>query len=76
VREVAPIVAFGVMNVWVMLGLAAVVVSEKLSRHGETIGRIAGTAVIVLALLVAVSPRVAEAVVPSMPSGPPNMAGM
>lgn len=69
-------VAFGVMNVWAMLGLAAVVVSEKLSRHGETIGRVAGAAFIVLALFVAVSPQVAEAAVPSIPSGPPSTAGM
>jgi predicted metal-binding membrane protein len=69
-------VAFGVMNVWAMLGLAAVVVSEKLARHGETIGRLAGAAFIVLALFVAASPQVADAVVPSTPSDASTMTGM
>jgi predicted metal-binding membrane protein len=69
-------IAFGVMNLWAMLGLAVVVVSEKLLRHGETIGRFAGVVFVVLALLVAASPRVADAVVPSMPSGPEPMMDM
>jgi predicted metal-binding membrane protein len=69
-------VAFGVMNVWAMLGLAAIVVSEKLLRHGEAIGRLAGAAFIVLALSVAASPRVADVVVPSMPSGAATMTDM
>jgi predicted metal-binding membrane protein len=62
-------VAFGVMNVWAMLGLATIVVTEKLLRHGEAIGRLAGAALIVLGLTVAVSPAVADAVIPSMSSG-------
>jgi predicted metal-binding membrane protein len=66
-------VAFGVMNVWAMLGLAAMVVSEKLLRHGEAIGRLAGAAFIVLALSIAASPRVADNLVPSMPSGAATM---
>jgi predicted metal-binding membrane protein len=69
-------IAFGVMNVWAMLGLAAIVVSEKLSRHGEAVGRVAGAAFIVLGLSVAASPRVAEAVVPAMPSSAPAMSEM
>jgi predicted metal-binding membrane protein len=60
--------AFGVMNLWAMLGLAVIVFSEKLLPHGETIGRLAGAAFVVLALLVASSPRVADAVVPSSPA--------
>lgn len=63
-------VAFGIMNVWAMLGLAMVVVSEKLLRNGQMIGRLAGAVFVVLALLVAASPRVADAIVPSMPSMP------
>jgi predicted metal-binding membrane protein len=59
---------FGIMNVWAMLGLAAIVFSEKLLRHGETVGRLAGAAFLALALLVAISPRVADAVVPSNPA--------
>jgi len=68
--------AFGVMNVRAMLGLAGVVVSEKLLRHGKAIGRLAGAVFIVLALLVAASPRVADAVVPSAPRDAGTMTGM
>ncbi len=60
--------AFGVMNLWAMLGLAVIVFAEKLLPHGETIGRLFGAAFVVLALLVASSPRVADAVVPSSPA--------
>jgi len=59
-------VAFGVMNVWAMIGLAAIVVGEKVLRRGQTVVRIAGVAFLVLAVLVLVSPSVADAVVPSM----------
>ena len=69
-------VAFGIMNVWAMLGLAAVVVSEKVLRHGPTIARLAGMVFVVLALFVAMSPRFAEAIVPSMPSDPAPMTNM
>jgi len=61
-------VAFGVMNVWAMVGLAAVVLGEKLLRAGEVIARLAGVVFVALALLVAVSPRVADAVVPETPT--------
>ena len=60
--------AFGVMNLWAMLGLAVIVFSEKLLPHGETIGRVVGAALVALALLVATSPRVADAIVPSTPA--------
>jgi predicted metal-binding membrane protein len=60
-------VGLGVMNVWLMLGLATVVLGEKLARHGVAFGRVAGMAFLALAFLVAVSPSVADAVVPSMP---------
>ena len=69
-------IAFGIMNVWAMLGLAAVVVSEKVLRHGSTIARLAGIAFVLLALFAALSPRVAEAIVPSMPSDPAPMTNM
>jgi predicted metal-binding membrane protein len=69
-------IAFGIMNVWAMLGLAAVVVSEKVLRYGSTIARLAGIAFVLLALFAALSPRVAEAIVPSMPSDPAPMTNM
>jgi len=59
-------VAFGVMNVWVMLALAAIVVSEKVLPRGEVLGRLAGGVFLLLALLVFASPSVADALVPSM----------
>jgi hypothetical protein len=46
----------------------------KLSRHGQFIGRAAGSVLIALAVLVAVSPSIAEAVTPG--PGPTSMAGM
>lgn len=69
-------VAFGVMNVWAMLGLAALVVGEKLSRHGEAIGRAAGVAFLVVGLSVALSPRVARTVVPGTSPAASMTAGM
>jgi predicted metal-binding membrane protein len=62
-------IAFGVMNLWAMLGLAAVVLGEKVLPRGEAIGRLAGGACVVLAVLVLASPRVANTVVPSMNPG-------
>lgn len=59
-------IAFGVMNVWAMLGLAAVVVGEKILPRGETISRVAGAVFLTLALLVLASPSVADALIPSM----------
>jgi predicted metal-binding membrane protein len=59
-------IAFGVMSLWAMLGLAAVVLSEKVLRRGEAIGRIAGAFFLVLAVLVFASPSVASALVPGV----------
>jgi predicted metal-binding membrane protein len=63
-------IAFGVMNVWAMLGLAAIVVAEKALPRGETIGRIAGAAFLTLGVLVLASPRIANALLPNMDTGP------
>jgi predicted metal-binding membrane protein len=68
----AVFIAFGVMNVWAMIGLAALVLGEKLLPHGETVGRLAGAVFLVLGMLVLASPSVAHALVPapnSMPMG-------
>jgi predicted metal-binding membrane protein len=62
-------VAFGVMNVWVMLALAVIVVGEKLLPRGEALGRVAGAAFLLLAVAVFASSSVADALVPSMDSG-------
>jgi predicted metal-binding membrane protein len=60
--------AFGVMNVWAMVGLAAVVVGEKMLRHGVVLGQAAGVVLLALAIGVAVSPRTASAVLPGAPA--------
>jgi predicted metal-binding membrane protein len=57
-------IAFGVMSVWAMVGLAAVVLGEKVLPRGEALGRLAGVVFLVLGGLVLASPSVAHAVVP------------
>ena len=63
------LIAFGVMNVWAMLGLVAIIVTEKVLRRGEAIGRIAGAVSVVLAVLVLASSSVADALVPRVDAG-------
>jgi predicted metal-binding membrane protein len=57
-------VTFGVMSVWAMVGLAVVVFTEKLGRHGDRLARIVGVACLILASLVVASPTIAHAVIP------------
>jgi len=61
-------IAFGVMNLWAMVVVAAVVAGEKILRRGEAIGRVAGVGFLVLAVLVVASPSVAGALVPGATS--------
>ena len=63
-------VAFGVMNVWLMIGLAAIVLAEKVLHRGELIGRAAGIVFVVIAGLVLVSPSIADALIPAMDNAP------
>jgi predicted metal-binding membrane protein len=58
-------VAFGIMSVWAMVGLAVVVFAEKFGRYGETFARVVGIACLALAVLVTVSPTVAHKVIPA-----------
>ena len=57
-------VAFGVMNVGAMVGLAAVIAIEKLWRHGETFARVVGGACLVFAVLVLFEPGLAPGLDP------------
>ena len=66
-------VAFGVMNVWVMIGLAAIVFAEKVLPAGEMIGRAAGVVFLLVGALVVISPSVADALIPAMESTSDNM---
>jgi predicted metal-binding membrane protein len=58
-------IAFGIMSVWAMVGLAVVILTEKLGRHDAIFTRIVGAACLALALLVVVSPAVAHAIIPA-----------
>jgi predicted metal-binding membrane protein len=57
-------IAFGVMNIGAMLGLAAVIAIEKLWRHGETFARVVGIACLVFAVLVLLEPGLAPGLDP------------
>ena len=63
-------IAFGVMNVWAMIGLAAVVIGEKVLPRGEAVGRLAGVTFLAVAVLVVASSSVADALVPRTGSSP------
>lgn len=65
-------IGFGVMNVWIMLGLAAIVAGEKVLRRGQVVGRLAGVAFLVLVLVLLTSPRAVDTLLPArgtMPGG-------
>jgi predicted metal-binding membrane protein len=49
------------MNVAVMAAIAAVILVEKLWRHGPTFGKAVGVGLLLLAVLVPVHPRLAPA---------------
>ena len=51
--------AFGVMNLWAMLGLASVVGVEKLWAHGDRFARAVGVASLALAIAVFFVPEIA-----------------
>ena len=57
-------IAFGVMNVGAMVGLAAVIAIEKLWRHGEVFARVFGVACLVFAVLVIFEPGLAPGLDP------------
>ena len=51
------LVALGTMNIFVMLGLASVVVLEKYSARGEAISRLVAVAAVALAVIAVVVPQ-------------------
>ena len=51
------LIALGIMNIFVMLGLAGVVVLEKYSVRGEAISRLVAVAAVVLAVSAVVLPQ-------------------
>jgi predicted metal-binding membrane protein len=63
------LIAVGVMNVAAMAGLAAVVLTEKVSPWGPAIGRLAGAAALALAVATIWLPWLA----PGLHAAPPMM---
>ena len=57
-------VAFGVMNIWAMVGLAAVIALEKLWRHGDRLAKATGAASLIFAVVVIFQPGVAPGLDP------------
>jgi predicted metal-binding membrane protein len=57
-------IAFGVMNVGAMVGLAAVIAIEKVWRHGEVFARVFGVACLVFAVLLVFEPGLAPGLDP------------
>jgi predicted metal-binding membrane protein len=64
-------VAFGVMNLLVMAGLALAIGIEKHWRHGRGFARAVGVAALVLAVVVVVEPSVAPGLDPGGVDGEP-----
>jgi predicted metal-binding membrane protein len=58
-------VVFGVMSVWAMAAVTAVVVGEKVAPHGAGFGRAVGVACIALAVALLCSASVAHTILPS-----------
>lgn len=69
-------VAFGVMNVWAMVALAAVVAAEKLWTRGVQLARVAGLTSLTLAVVVIVEPGIAPGLDPAKVMQMNDMMGM
>jgi predicted metal-binding membrane protein len=61
------LVAVGVMNVIAMVGLSALVLAEKVWRWGPAVGRLAGAAVLALAVATIWLPWLAPGLHPTPP---------
>ena len=57
-------IAFGVMNLGAMVGLAAVIAIEKVWRHGESFARVFGVACLVVAVVLVFEPGLAPGLDP------------
>ncbi len=57
-------IAFGVMNIGAMVGLAAIIGIEKVWRHGEAFARVVGVACLLFAGLLVFEPGLAPGLDP------------
>jgi predicted metal-binding membrane protein len=60
------LLAFGVMNLPAMIGVAAIIAVEKVWRFGEAFARVVGVSALVYAVLVGVEPSVAPGLDPNV----------
>ena len=58
------LVAFGVMNLLAMIGIAVVIAIEKVWRFGETFARVVGVSALLYAALVGIEPSFAPGLDP------------
>ncbi|HET8599775.1 MAG TPA: DUF2182 domain-containing protein [Segeticoccus sp.] len=65
---------FGMMNVWAMAGLAAVVLLEKATPAGPRLARVVGAVSLVLAVTVVFVPQLAPGLTGGLTGGPAPMA--
>ena len=68
------LVAFGVMNLAAMVGLAAIVGIEKIWRHGDTFAKVVGVAALAYAVALVFAPHLAPGLTPTTVAKP--MGGM
>jgi predicted metal-binding membrane protein len=68
------LVAFGVMNLAAMVGLAAIVGIEKIWRHGDTFAKVVGVAALAYAVALVFAPHLAPGLAPTTVAKP--MGGM
>ncbi len=60
------LLAFGVMNLTAMIGVAVIIAVEKLWRFGETFARVVGVSALVFAALVGIDPSLAPGLDPAV----------
>jgi predicted metal-binding membrane protein len=68
------LVAFGVMNLAAMVGLAAIIGIEKIWRHGDTFAKVVGVAALAYAVALVFAPHLAPGLAPPTVAKP--MGGM
>jgi hypothetical protein len=60
------LIAFGVMNLPAMIGVALIIAVEKVWRFGETFARVVGVSAVIYAALVGVEPSLAPGLDPGV----------